>query len=65
VTPAGTLVGRDSELALLTGLINGVARGRGGSALIEGEPGIGKSALVRLAVAGPPEAGCEVFWWGW
>ena len=30
--------------------------------LIEGEPGIGKSALVRAAVAGAPEAGCEVFW---
>ena len=30
--------------------------------LIEGEPGIGKSALVRAAVAGAPEAGCQVFW---
>jgi DNA-binding CsgD family transcriptional regulator len=62
VTPAGALVGRDSELALLTGLIREVARGRGGSVLIEGEPGIGKSALVRAAVAEAPEAGCEVFW---
>ena len=67
--PAGTvltkpnnLVGRDSEMALLTGLIKDVVRGRGGSVLIEGEPGIGKSALVRAAVAGAPEAGCEVFW---
>ena len=62
VTPAGALVGRDSEMALLTGLIREVARGRGGSVLIEGEPGIGKSALVRAAVAEAPEAGCEVFW---
>jgi DNA-binding CsgD family transcriptional regulator len=30
--------------------------------LIEGEPGIGKSALVRAAVAKVPEAGCQVFW---
>ena len=30
--------------------------------LIEGEPGIGKSALVRAAVAEAPEAGCQVFW---
>ena len=52
VTPAGALVGRDSEMALLTGLIREVARGRGSSVLIEGEPGIGKSALVRAAVAG-------------
>ena len=62
VTPAGALVGRESEMALLTGLIKEVARGRGGSVLIEGEPGIGKSALVRAAVAEAPEAGCQVFW---
>ncbi len=62
VNPAGALVGRDSEMALLTGLIREVARGRGGAVLIEGEPGIGKSELVRAAVAGAPEAGCEVFW---
>jgi tetratricopeptide (TPR) repeat protein len=62
LTLAGALVGRDSELALLTGLVTEVAGGRGGSVLIEGEPGIGKSALVRAAVADAPEAGCQVFW---
>jgi DNA-binding CsgD family transcriptional regulator len=62
VTPAGGLVGRDSEMALLTGLIKDLARSRGSSVLIEGEPGIGKSALVRAAVAEAPEAGCQVFW---
>src|SRR5579859_8141906 len=62
LTPAGALVGRHSEMVLLTGLIKDVARGRGGSVLIEGEPGIGKSALVRAAVAEAPEAGCQVFW---
>ena len=62
MNPAGALVGRDSEMTLLTGLIRQVARGRGSAVLIEGEPGIGKSALVRSAVAGAPEAGCEVFW---
>jgi tetratricopeptide (TPR) repeat protein len=56
------LVGRDSEMALLTGLIMDAARGRGGAVLIEGEPGIGKSALVRAAVAQAPQAGCQVFW---
>jgi len=30
--------------------------------LIEGEPGIGKSALVRAAVAKASEVGCQVFW---
>ncbi len=62
VTPAGALVGRHSEMALLTGLIRQAARGRGGSVLIEGEPGVGKSALVRATVAEAPEAGCQVFW---
>jgi DNA-binding CsgD family transcriptional regulator len=62
VIPAGALVGRDNEMALLTGLIREAARGRGSSLLIEGEPGIGKSALVRTAVAQAPEAGCQVFW---
>jgi DNA-binding NarL/FixJ family response regulator len=61
-TPAGALVGRDSELAMLGGLVKGVARGGGGAVLIEGEPGIGKSALVQAAVAGAPDAGCQVFW---
>jgi DNA-binding CsgD family transcriptional regulator len=60
VTPAGALVGRDSELALLTGLIREVARGQGSAVLIEGEPGIGKSALVKAAVAETRD--CEVFW---
>jgi DNA-binding CsgD family transcriptional regulator len=62
VNPAGALVGRDSEITLLAGLIRELARGRGGAVLLEGEPGIGKSALVRAAVAGAPEAGCQVFW---
>jgi DNA-binding CsgD family transcriptional regulator len=62
VTPAGGLVGRDSEMALLIGLVREVARGRGSAALIEGEPGIGKSALVRAATAAASEAGCDVFW---
>ena len=62
VIPTGALIGRDSEMALLAELMKEAARGRGGVVLIEGEPGIGKSALVRAAVAGAPEAGCEVFW---
>ena len=62
VTLAGSLVGRDSEIALLAGLVREAVAGRGASVLIEGEPGIGKSALVRTALAGAAEAGCEVFW---
>src|SRR5579859_7863835 len=62
VTAAGSLVGRHSEMALMTGLIKQLARGRGGSVLVEGEPGIGKSTLVRAAVAEAPEVGGQVFW---
>src|SRR5271165_2929547 len=61
-TPAAALIGRESEMALLTGLIREASRGRGSSVLIEGEPGIGKSALVRAAMAEAPDAGCQVFW---
>src|ERR1700733_14450351 len=62
VTPAGVLVGRDTELALLTSAITQVAQGQGDAILIEGEPGIGKSALVRTALTETQEAVCEVFW---
>jgi DNA-binding CsgD family transcriptional regulator len=62
VTLAGALIGRDSELAMLAGLVTGVAAGRGSSVLIEGEPGIGKSALVRTALTEVPRVGCQVFW---
>jgi DNA-binding CsgD family transcriptional regulator/tetratricopeptide (TPR) repeat protein len=62
VTPACALVGRDSEVALLAKLIKDVARGQGSSVLIEGEPGVGKSELVRTALADAPEAGCQIFW---
>jgi predicted ATPase len=57
----GVLVGRDAEMTILAGLVAEVARGRGRSVLIEGEPGIGKSALVRAALA-ETAAGCQVFW---
>ena len=61
-TLAGALVGRDSEIATLVSLVTDVARGRGGSILIEGEPGIGKSALVRAVLAEPEADGCRAFW---
>jgi hypothetical protein len=59
---AGALVGRDQETATLVGLVAEVARGRGSSVLIEGEPGIGKSTLVRTALADPAGTACQVYW---
>jgi hypothetical protein len=59
---AGALVGRDQETGTLVGLVAEVARGRGSSVLIEGEPGIGKSTLVRTALADPAGTACQVYW---
>lgn len=62
VTAATRLVGRDEELALLNGLLREAVRGRGRALLIEGEPGIGKSALGHAALAAARDAGAQVFW---
>ncbi|HXA36714.1 MAG TPA: AAA family ATPase [Steroidobacteraceae bacterium] len=43
-------VGRRGEYELLVGLIGALAAGRGNTVLIEGEPGIGKSRLIRELV---------------
>jgi tetratricopeptide (TPR) repeat protein/transcriptional regulator with XRE-family HTH domain len=59
---SSALLGRDRELALLIGLIEEAAAGRGCSVLVEGEPGIGKSALCRAALAQALKLGCQVFW---
>ena len=56
------LIGRDEELARLDRGAREVASGRGCAVLIEGEPGIGKSALVRAACVTATQYGCQVFW---
>jgi DNA-binding CsgD family transcriptional regulator len=45
------LVGRDAECARVGELLEGARRGRSGALVLAGEPGIGKSALCRWAVA--------------
>ncbi|MGH3294480.1 MAG: ATP-binding protein, partial [Trebonia sp.] len=62
VTPAGMLAGRADESALLDGYLRDLARGGGDAVLIEGEPGIGKTTLVRTALANLPPVSCQVFW---
>ena len=43
------LIGRASELAAVERLLDGVVAGTGGSLVLEGEPGVGKTRLVREA----------------
>src|SRR5262249_50268107 len=57
-----TFNGRMNELALLDGLLRELTRGSGNALLIEGEPGIGKTALMRAALANTPAGSCQVFW---
>lgn len=56
------IVGRADELNLLHGLLGETAKGRGAAVLIEGEPGIGKTALVRTILAHATTLGCQIFW---
>jgi DNA-binding CsgD family transcriptional regulator/tetratricopeptide (TPR) repeat protein len=53
-------VGRSGELGVLRDLVADVAQGRGGSVLVEGEPGIGKSALLAAGLDAAPGLGCRV-----
>ncbi len=44
------LVGRAAECAIVAGLLDDAARGRGGALELRGAPGIGKSAMVEHAI---------------
>src|SRR6476620_10356554 len=48
---AARLVGRERELATLRGLIASAAHGNGSVAMLFGEPGIGKTRLLREVAA--------------
>jgi DNA-binding CsgD family transcriptional regulator len=54
-------VGRGAELAALRALVTAVAQGAGDVAWVEGEPGIGKSALVAESLIDAADLGCWVF----
>jgi DNA-binding CsgD family transcriptional regulator len=45
------LIGRSAEMRALTGALDAAGQGRGGAVLITGDAGVGKSRLVREAVA--------------
>jgi AAA ATPase domain len=54
-------VGRGEELDLLGGLLAGVVAGAGGSVLVEGEQGIGKTAFLGRALSAAADR-CRVAW---
>ena len=56
------LIGRQRHLDRTHEWVSALAAGRGRAALVEGEPGIGKSSLIRAATDDAKTAGCQVFW---
>jgi DNA-binding SARP family transcriptional activator len=57
-----TFVGRGPEIAVLRELVDEVRAGRGGSAWIEGDPGIGKTELLTVALGDALDRGCQLAW---
>ncbi|GAA0278025.1 helix-turn-helix transcriptional regulator [Cryptosporangium japonicum] len=57
----GSLIGRDLEIAQSGQWLAGCLQGMGRAVLIEGEPGIGKSVLVRTIGLHAAEAGFSVY----
>lgn len=62
LAPPRAFVGRQAETAQLRELVRSVAAGRGGLLWVEGEPGIGKTALVTEGLAEGPDLGCRTMW---
>ncbi len=60
-TAESTLVGRRREMSALVGLLDQALVGRGAVAAVVGEPGIGKSRLVREVAAMAAARGVDVF----
>ncbi|HEX2355745.1 MAG TPA: AAA family ATPase [Micromonosporaceae bacterium] len=59
---AGSLIGRRRQLERVGRWVVELSAGRGRAALIEGEPGIGKTTLLRATAADAAAHGCEVLW---
>ncbi len=57
-----TLVGREAEMSRLAELVHDVAGGTGRAVLVDGEPGIGKTALVRATCAEANDRQFMILW---
>lgn len=62
VSAPKVFVGREAELRLLRRLVAELRSGRGRAVLVEGEPGIGKSTLLRTALATEAGQGIRPRW---
>jgi tetratricopeptide (TPR) repeat protein len=60
--PRTPFLGREAEIATLTGALDAADGGRGGLALIGGEPGIGKSRLADELAGLARDRGLPVLW---
>ncbi|GLI02654.1 helix-turn-helix transcriptional regulator [Phytohabitans aurantiacus] len=61
---APSLIGRRRQLDRARQWLTQLGSGRGQAALVEGEPGIGKSFLVRAVAEDAQARGCQVLWAG-
>jgi predicted ATPase len=61
LAPTEALIGRGRELELLGGVVREVTGGAARTVLVEGEAGIGKTRLLRSAIAVARESGVAVF----
>jgi DNA-binding SARP family transcriptional activator/tetratricopeptide (TPR) repeat protein len=59
---ARPFVGRTPEITLLRELVSEAAAGHGRSVWIEGDPGIGKTELLTVALGDASERGCQLAW---
>ena len=56
----GVLLGRNAEIETVSAAVRGLMAGQGGSVWLEGEPGIGKSAVAADVLARAADAGFVV-----
>ena len=54
------VVGRDTEITRLRGLVQQAVRGQGRAVLLEGEPGVGKSVLLDVVATECGQLGMRI-----
>ena len=59
---AESLIGRQRQRECLRAWVNELTKGRGRAVLVEGEPGIGKTFMLKAAVRQAEAASCRVLW---